>query len=407
MSDVVISVRSLSKCFAIYDKTYHPLLDVLFRGRRKFHREFWALKDVSFDVARGETIGIIGRNGSGKSTLLQLVFGTLAASSGSVEARGRISALLELGSGFNPAFTGRENVFMNGAILGLRSDEVASRLDEIVAFAEIGEFLDQPVRTYSSGMFVRLAFAVAINTSPDILIVDEALAVGDTAFQSRCLARIREMQQNGTAILLVTHSTNTINEYCDRAIYLKRGRLIEDGPCKRVTESYAADLVKDENSSAVTLSASGSDASGSEILKVWIEDRNSNECRIVHQADRFTVRLRVKFNRLVAKPCLGIQLKSTGDIELWSATTPRLGIEIASAATGEIRDYAWSLTAQMGAGRYVVALGVGEIEGGLYKRHSRLHYATHFDVSEDKQTGWGWLAPDPEVALVAVVQGDQ
>lgn len=395
MSDPVISVRNLSKCFAIYDKTYHPLLDLVFRGRRKFHREFWALRDVSFDVAKGETVGIIGRNGSGKSTLLQMVCGTLAASQGGVTTRGRVSALLELGSGFNPAFTGRENVFMNGSILGLSREQVAGRFDHIVAFADIGEFIDQPVRTYSSGMYVRLAFAMAINTDPDILVVDEALAVGDTAFQSRCLARIREMQQNGTSILLVSHSSNMINEYCDRAIYLKNGCLIEDGPSKEVTERYIADLVRDESASVVKPSSRGGKVPTSEVLSVWVEDRNGMRSRVVRQGERFRICLQVRSNGRIAEPCLGIQIKSTSDIDLWSTTTQRMGVSLESTDAGDVRDYTWSFSARMGANRYVVAVGVGSIEDGVYKRHSRLHYATHFDVVEEVTRGLGWLSPDP------------
>jgi lipopolysaccharide transport system ATP-binding protein len=220
-----IEVSGLAKRYEVYRKPHHRLLQTVLRGRHAFYQEFWALRDVSLSVRRGETLGIIGRNGSGKSTLLQLVAGTLNPTAGSVRARGRVAALLELGSGFNHEFTGRENVYLNGAILDIPRREMDRAFPAIEKFADIGEFIDQPVKTYSSGMMVRLAFAVAVHVTPDVLIVDEALSVGDTAFQSKCLDRIRRMQEDGVAIMLVSHSANTIIEFCDRAAYLDRGRL--------------------------------------------------------------------------------------------------------------------------------------------------------------------------------------
>ncbi|MBZ9792895.1 ABC transporter ATP-binding protein [Rhizobium sp. 3T7] len=230
-SDIAIKVENLSKCYQIYD---HPrdrlrqfisprLQRLVGREARQYFNEFWALKDVSLEVKRGETVGIIGRNGSGKSTLLQLICGTLNPTSGSVQASGRISALLELGSGFNPEFTGRENVYMNAAVLGLSQDEIDSRFDQIAAFADIGHFLDQPVKNYSSGMGVRLAFAVQAMIDPDIFVVDEALAVGDEKFQRKCFARLDELKQSGTSILFVSHSAASIIELCDRALVLDGG----------------------------------------------------------------------------------------------------------------------------------------------------------------------------------------
>lgn len=193
--DTAIRISNLSKCFQIYEKPSDRLLQMLSRGYRKYYREFWALKGISFEVKKGETIGVVGRNGSGKSTLLQLICGTLNSSGGSIQVNGRIAALLELGSGFNPEFTGRENVYMNAAILGLKKEEIDSRYAEIESFAEIGQFIDQPVKTYSSGMAVRLAFAVAINSDPEVLIVDEALSVGDELFQRKCFSRIEAIKK--------------------------------------------------------------------------------------------------------------------------------------------------------------------------------------------------------------------
>lgn len=238
-SEFAISVNGLGKKFPVYDKPHHRLLQMLSPGpKHRWFREFEALKNIDFSVARGETLGIVGRNGSGKSTLLQLICGTLTPSTGSIDVRGRIAALLELGAGFNPEFTGRENVFLNGTVLGLTRDEVADRFDDIAAFAEIGEFIDQPVKSYSSGMYVRLAFAVAINVMPEILIVDEALSVGDEAFQRKCFARINKIKENGATVLFVSHSAGAVTDLCDRALLLDRGELLVQGTPKFVVARY-------------------------------------------------------------------------------------------------------------------------------------------------------------------------
>lgn len=236
--EIAIKVDKVSKCHHIYDQPRHRLLQMLFRGQKQFYREFWALKDVSFEVNKGEAVGIIGRNGSGKSTLLQMICGTLNPTDGNIQTTGRIAALLELGSGFNPEFTGRDNVFLNASILGLTREETAAKYDDIVSYAEIDEFIDQPVKTYSSGMALRLAFAVAIQVDPDILIVDEALSVGDERFQRKCFSRIEAIRERGATILFVSHSPGQILELCDRAILLDAGELLEEGQPKRVVGHY-------------------------------------------------------------------------------------------------------------------------------------------------------------------------
>ena len=203
--------------------------ELLTWGKRQFHREFWALQDIDLEVSSGTTLGVIGQNGSGKSTLLQLVAGILTQTRGDCFVKGTVSALLELGSGFNLEFTGRENVFMGGAIMGLNQRQMENRLDEILAFSEIGNFIDQPVRTYSTGMFMRLAFSVAIHVDPDILLVDEALAVGDLIFQHRCFNRVRRLKAEGKTIVFVSHDLQAVTQFCDRAILLDAGRKIEDG----------------------------------------------------------------------------------------------------------------------------------------------------------------------------------
>lgn len=244
-SEIAIRVQNLSKCYQIYaaprDRLKQFVLPRIrqFAGKesKQYFREFWALKDISFEIKKGETVGIIGRNGSGKSTLLQMICGTLSPTSGSIQTNGRIAALLELGSGFNPEFTGRENVYMNASVLGLSNDEINTRFDDIVAFADIGDFIEQPVKTYSSGMMVRLAFAVIAHVDADILVVDEALAVGDAFFTQKCMRFLRDFMKTGT-VLFVSHDTNSIKSLCNYAVWLEKGQVIQEGTPKDVCELY-------------------------------------------------------------------------------------------------------------------------------------------------------------------------
>jgi lipopolysaccharide transport system ATP-binding protein len=251
--DIAIKVENLSKRYEVYatprDRLKQFVLPRIQRlmGQqpRQYFSEFWALKDVSFEVRKGETVGIIGRNGSGKSTLLQMICGTLHPTGGSIQTNGRIAALLELGSSFNPEFTGRENVYMNGAVLGLSKEEIDARFDDIAAFADIGDFIEQPVKTYSSGMFVRLAFAVNIMSQPEIMVVDEALSVGDMAFQAKCMTALRRIQDSGATVLFVSHDIGSIKSLCSQAAYLENGRLKSFGKAATIAEDYVR-VVREE-----------------------------------------------------------------------------------------------------------------------------------------------------------------
>ncbi|NJR69805.1 MAG: ABC transporter ATP-binding protein [Synechococcales cyanobacterium CRU_2_2] len=236
-NDIAISLQNISKCFKRY---HHPSdrLKELFFANHSHAQEFWALKDINLSIPKGKTVGILGRNGSGKSTLLQIIAGTLTPTTGTVQVHGRVSALLELGSGFNPEFTGIENIFFNGQLLGLRKQEIEDKLDEIISFADIGDFIEQPVKTYSSGMFVRLAFAVAVNVSPEILIVDEALAVGDVSFQHRCMRRIRKLMDSGVTTLFVSHDAGAIKTLCNSAIMIHDGVIQRVGNPNQITTDY-------------------------------------------------------------------------------------------------------------------------------------------------------------------------
>ena len=233
-----IQVNSVSKKYNIYDRPTDRLKEILLRNKRLFHKEFWALNDISLNIERGDSVALIGPNGSGKSTLLQILAGVLQPTTGTLSVQGRTTAILELGAGFQPDYTGRENVILNGIILGIPEKEMIRRLDAIADFAEIGDFFDQPIRTYSSGMVVRLAFAAMINVDPEILLVDEAMAVGDRRFQVKCLEKIQELRERGTTLLFVTHEPILCYDYCRSAVLLNGGKLMKQGPVNEVVPLY-------------------------------------------------------------------------------------------------------------------------------------------------------------------------
>lgn len=246
-NDIPIAVDNVSKAYKLYDRPIDRLKESFNPFRKKYHKDFFALRDVSFSAQEGEVVGIIGKNGSGKSTLLQIITGVLTPTAGSVDIRGRVSALLELGAGFNPELSGIENVYFKSSLLGFSTSETDAKIDEILAFAGIGEFVKQPVKTYSSGMFVRLAFAVAINVDPDILIIDEALSVGDFRFQQKCLRKIKEFKENNKTILFVSHSTHSVIEFCDRALWLMDGKMKDIGPANTICQKYMAYMSSGED----------------------------------------------------------------------------------------------------------------------------------------------------------------
>lgn len=422
-SDAVIRARDISKTYQVYDSPRDRLAQFIVpRVQRAvglqpktYYRSFDALQKVSFDVRKGETVGIIGRNGSGKSTLLQIICGTLFPTSGAAVVEGRIAALLELGSGFNPEFTGRENVYLNAALLGMTRREVDQRYEAIASFAAIGDFIDQPIKTYSSGMVVRLAFATAIHVEPDLLIVDEALAVGDTAFQQKCLHKIREMQREGVSILLVTHSSNAVIEFCDRGIYLRKGEVVMDGACRDVVKRYSDDLLEEEGSLMIdvppaqqeTTVASPDLHRGSmtqmESHALIIEsavllDESDLPVSVVASNDIVKVQVRILVERTIQFPCFGLQISSVDGIALWSVTTQAMNLTPGELGPG-LYVFEWCFTANFSGNRYVLAIGAGELRDGEYKRLHRLDYAGHFDVLPIPHAGGGWLAPRPDFKI--------
>lgn len=243
--DRVIEISNVKKIYKLYRQPFDRVKETFGRNKKKYYQEFYALNDINFSVDKGETVGFVGRNGSGKSTLLKILTGVLQPTEGQVQVRGKVSALLELGAGFNAEFTGRENIYLNGTIMRISREEMDRRVPEILKFADIGEFIDQPVKTYSSGMFVRLAFAVAVHVDPEILIIDEALAVGDTRFQLKCMDKFKEFQERGKTILFVSHDVHAIKRFCKRTIWLNQGRMVMEGDTDLVTDQYT-DFLKSE-----------------------------------------------------------------------------------------------------------------------------------------------------------------
>ena len=253
--EAVIRVRDAGKCYHVYDKPVDRLKQAFFRWHKRFYREFWACRKVSFEIARGESVGILGRNGAGKSTLLQLIAGTLTPTEGEIEVRGRVAAMLQLGSGFNPEFTGRENVYLGGSILGISRAEMDQRFDEIASFADIGSFIDQPLKTYSSGMAARLAFAVSFSVNPDVLIVDEILAVGDIGFQQKCVGRLRKLRDDGLTLLFVSHSPDAVRSLCNKALVMVGGQATYYGGADQATNLYLAHVREASNKDALDATA--------------------------------------------------------------------------------------------------------------------------------------------------------
>ncbi|WP_039953879.1 ABC transporter ATP-binding protein [Rhodanobacter thiooxydans] len=407
-SDNVIVATNLSKAFPVYERPVHRLLQMFSSPSRKhiWYRKFEALKSISFEVARGETLGIVGRNGSGKSTLLQIICGTLGETFGSIAVRGRIAALLELGAGFNPEFTGRENVYLNGTVLGLTRAEVAERFERIVEFSEIGGFIDQPVKSYSSGMFVRLAFAVAINVTPDILVVDEALSVGDEAFQRKCFARIQQLRDSGVTVLFVSHSAGVVMQLCDRAILLDQGELLAIGAPKLVISRYhkliyappyrQAELRREIQAECIGIGSDSIampglgeegndggrsapadeqglesfdpemfpkstvryDAQGAEIVDARIETRGGARVNVLVQGKTYIYTYRVRFSRAAASIRCGMLIKTVTGLELGGGTTAGdHGSEI-SVEEGDVVCARFSFKCLLDAGTYFLNAGI-------------------------------------------------
>ena len=354
-----IEVRGLSKSYPIYDSPLDRLKELLTFNRLRFHRDFWALRDLDFEVRRGETFCIIGENGSGKSTLLQLVAGILRPTEGEIKVNGRVSALLELGSGFNPEFTGRDNVFLNGAILGFTTRQIEQKYREIEEFAEIGDFMNQPVKTYSSGMIVRLAFAVAIHVDPEILLVDEALAVGDIYFRQRCMRKVHELRSRGVTILFVSHSMGDVKAIGDRALWLDQGRIRELGPADAVVAKYLAAMVEKDSAYLQLKKRPERDRTAgrivapeivdripnidhrygdgrAEVLGIAVLDESGRPLQLLEPNSRIVVRISVRAKEEIPMPIVGFMLRNHLGIDFSGTNTAREGVELPPMLPGDI-----------------------------------------------------------------------
>ena len=399
-SDVAISVKNLTKTYRIFGHPGDRIKQALTFGQKQFHKEFTALKDVSFEIKKGETVGIIGRNGSGKSTLLQLICGILKPTSGSVEVNGRISALLELGAGFNPEFTGRENVFFQGAITGISQEQMEKRFGDITDFADIGEFIDQPVRTYSSGMFLRLAFAVAVHVDPDILVIDEALAVGDAFFQKRCYARIRQMQTSGLTVILVSHDHELVRTLTSKALLLGQGSKPFWGNTQETTHKYRKMLYENEalrlaktDYSATQPQASISSMQqgeygigGAKIVGLRMLGRDGEPCMIFHPGDQLNFEITVLLETALDQLNIAIVIKNLHGWKVYSWGT--LNQDIVAWATQSNNEIFWeksfqpdeqimvtlALECNLGAGSYVVQAVVSRELERQYGSQQVLHW---------------------------------
>jgi ABC-type polysaccharide/polyol phosphate transport system ATPase subunit len=353
-----IEFEGVSKSYAIYESPGDRLKELLTFNQYPFHRDFWALRDLGFQIPKGETFCIIGENGSGKSTLLQLVAGILQPTEGSISVHGRVSALLELGSGFNPEFTGRDNVYLNGAILGFSSREMDDKYKAIAEFAEIGEFINRPVKTYSSGMVVRLAFAVAIHVDPEILLVDEALSVGDIYFRQRCMRKVHELRSQGITILFVSHAVGDVKAIGDRALWLERGHVKELGDTDRVVAKYLAAMVE-KDSAYLTLrkrpAPSGAARSiapeiadhipnidhrygdgHAEILGIAVLDPNGRPLHLLEPLSQVVVRISARAKEELSLPIVGFMLRNHLGIDFSGTNTTREGFDLPPMAPGDV-----------------------------------------------------------------------
>jgi ABC-type polysaccharide/polyol phosphate transport system ATPase subunit len=420
-----VSLHGVSKKYHLYDSLSHRIYEALHPFKKKFHREFWALRDVTLEIPRGATVGILGVNGSGKSTLLQLICSILQPTSGTIEVRGKVAALIELGAGFNPDLTGRENVEVNCAILGLESRAIRQRLPQIESFADIGEFFDQPVKTYSSGMFMRVAFATAISVDPDILVIDEALSVGDARFQEKCFRKFRDFQSAGKTILLVTHDRSAVPRLCSHGVLFHKGRVVLSGAPKEVTDRYsfllthgdsiappAAHPVHEvraqsaEGQPASVMVDSAQDAVRTFLANTALADRcplnptfNNSEfsyglggARIVdfllvgegnvnpgeiQSGTSFEIYLRIWFERAVEDPLVGFSVKTREGALIYSVHSGWMDRPLAAARAGDIRSYKFAVKMALGTGDWFLDLAVAasatEI---LHTREAMIHLRT-------------------------------
>ena len=399
---LAIEVKNLTKIYHLYDSPKDRLKEALNPFKKSYHHDFYAMKNVSFKIHRGETVGIVGKNGAGKSTLLKMITGVLTPTSGEIKTYGKISSLLELGAGFNPEMTGLENIYLNGTIMGYSKEEMDEKVDAILEFADIGEFIHQPVKMYSSGMFARLAFSVSINVDPDILIVDEALSVGDMAFQMKCYKKFQEFQEQNKTILFVTHALDTVIRYCSRGIVIDNGELIFDSSPKEavdvfkkiLTNRYYDDLTKDEQKSIeqkeptkllkdnfeqnkeLDIYGNGK----ADIIDYGITDSNGNPSAIIDYNKEFNIIMKVKFNEDLEDPIFAFTIKDTKGLEITGTNTMMKHKLTGSYKSGDIATITFTQNANLQIGKYALSLGCVNLTEDGIDVNSRIYDAIFFEV---------------------------
>ncbi len=426
MSEEVIRVSHLNKMYKLYDRQRDRLRDSLGLTRKKLYHEHYALKDVSLSINKGETVGIIGTNGSGKSTILKIITGVLSPTDGEVSIEGRLSALLELGAGFNMEFTGLENVYLNGTMSGFSKAEIDARLESILDFADIGEFINQKVKTYSSGMFVRLAFAVAINIDPEILIVDEALSVGDVFFQNKCYHKFEEFKAQKKTILFVSHDLSSISKYCDRVILLDKGRKLAEGRPKEIIDMYKKVLVHQMDSDMAgsesvdkdgNLVASKTEARGTwkshltlnpsndtygngigHITDFCLIDNSGSITNTVIKGDSFTVKVKAEFEDHVSEPIIAVSIKNRMGVEITGTNTMFEKISTGEFEKGGCLTVTFTQDMFLQGGEYLVSLGLVGYREGEFTVYHRLYDIFNIQVISSKDTV-GYYDMNSEVTL--------
>ncbi|MBQ9865459.1 MAG: ABC transporter ATP-binding protein [Lachnospiraceae bacterium] len=395
--DTVIEVKNLSKTYRLYEKNSDRVREALHLTRHPRHKDHHALSDVSFCVSKGETVGLIGTNGSGKSTILKIITGVLTPTSGEVKVNGRISALLELGAGFNNEYTGLENIYLNGTMTGFSEKEIDERLQDILDFADIGDFVYQPVKTYSSGMFVRLAFALAINIDPEILIVDEALSVGDVFFQAKCYRKFEEFKAQGKTILFVSHDMSSIAKYCDRVILLDKGKKLGEGRPKQMLDVYKQVLVgqydADESINTGSEAAPGENTEAleygsgkAEIEEVYVCDKKGIRTNALIKGDECSIHMIVKIKEDVPAPIFAFTFKDVKGTDITGTNTMFEKSYLSDAKAGEKKEIIFKQKVDLQGGEYLLSFGVTGYENEEFTVYHRLYDAMHVSVISDKNT---------------------
>lgn len=423
--EYAIDVRDVTKIYKLYDKPIDRLKESLNPFHKNYHRDFYALSHISFQVKKGETVGIIGTNGSGKSTILKIITGVLTPTTGTAKVDGVISALLELGAGFNMDYTGIENIYMNGTMMGFSRKEMDGKLQDILDFADIGDFVYQPVKTYSSGMFVRLAFALAINVDPEILIVDEALSVGDVFFQAKCYRRMEEIRKNGTTILMVTHDMGSIIKYCDRVVLLNKGEFVAEGAPGRMVDMYKKILAGQMDSLKEELEEmndfSGDSVSGgledkvfkkeethggglmkdkiavnanrteygdgrAEIFDFGLEDQRGNLSNLILKGEMFTIREKIRFYADIKAPIFTYTIKDKKGTSLTGTNTMYEGADIKPVKNGDMYEVSFTQKMTLQGGEYLLSISCTGFEGEEHVVYHRLYDVASITVISNKNT---------------------